>query len=869
MSHDDPASRSTDAHASGIRAARAQVEAARLRQQRLGGRHSAPGAHGTLPRLPRYTILRELHRGGQGVVYLAVQESTDRRVAVKILNRGPLADSAAGLARFEREVEALSLLKHPNIVTIHDCGRDHDHVYLVMDYVNGRPLDAYVDGERIPLADTLALFARICDGVNAAHLRGIIHRDLKPGNLLVDERGEPHVLDFGLAKLVNEPVRPDSAVAVMTETGQFVGSLPWASPEQAEGRSDQLDIRTDVYSLGVVLYQVLTGSFPYPVTGHLVEVARHISQTPPTRPSTIQSGIDRELETILLKCLAKEPDRRYQIAGEVARDLRRYLAGEPIEARRDSLAYVMAKRLERYRVVAVAAATILAVVTGALIVSLTLWRRAERQGALARESVGEARASAVRADTEAEQARAITDFMREVLTSAQPENQGADVRLVQVLAGASATASQRFSANPQQEAQVRDLLGLVYDSLALWDQAGAEHRRAAALWNSFAGPDDPRTLSSQCALAGTLINLTRTPQAEQVLQDLVPRLERIFGPDDPRTLGAHRCVALTQLYRGQVDEAERTLLALRTHPRLTADDQAQVRLLSGLIAVHTNRASIDDLDRRRAILTQAQALAVEWIERSTRLAGPDALVTLQARVKWAELAGDLGQFQASAAACREVLAGSAERLGPCHHLRSQTMHVLAEALNGLGEEAEAGALALQRLECLRQRLPANDIVLLASISDGLRYLERAGLATEGEGLARQLSAGLATFGGGHGDMGYTAEPFIASFVSMQHRFEEAESLFRPLLATEERLPDDRTRARLHAMYGSHLARWGHFEDAERELQRAASGLDDIRRGTWDSHPDDVIVAFIALYQAWDKPEKVAEYQTLRREVRRR
>src|SRR5262249_48569959 len=163
------------------------------------------------------------------------------------------------------------------------------------------------------------LFAKICDGVNAAHLRGVIHRDLKPGNILVDDRGEPHVLDFGLAKLTQD-ADGTSATQVMTTTGQFVGSLPWTSPEQAEGRTESLDIRTDVYSLGVVLYQLLTGRFPYPVSGPIREVVHHIANTNPIRPSTIQRLIDRELETILLKCLAKAPDRRYQSAGELARD---------------------------------------------------------------------------------------------------------------------------------------------------------------------------------------------------------------------------------------------------------------------------------------------------------------------------------------------------------------------------------------------------------------------------------------------------------------------------------------------------------------------------------------------------------------------
>ncbi len=878
MSPDDPSTppHGSDPRSTDIRAARAQFEAARLRQQRLAAtdRPPAPSRDGALPSKapPGYTLLRELHRGGQGVVYLAVQKSTDRRVAIKVLHHGPLGGSSATeLARFEREVEALSLLKHPNIVTIHDCGRDDEHVYLVMDYVDGRPLDAYAGGDRIPLRDTLDLFARVCDGVNAAHLRGVIHRDLKPGNILVDERGEPHVLDFGLAKLVNDPPAGGGPAQVMTVTGQFVGSLPWASPEQAEGRGDQLDIRTDVYSLGVVLYQLLTGRFPYPVSGRLADVVRHIVHTSPARPSTVGGNVDRELETILLKCLAKEPERRYQGAGELARDIRRYLAGEPIEARRDSLAYVMGKQLARYRVAAIAAAVILLVVSGALIVSVTLWRRAERQGTIAVQNATAARDAAQRAGREADQARAVTEFMREVLTSVEPENQGADVRLIQVLARASATASERFAGLPQQEGDVRALLGHVYDRLSMWTEALAELERAAELYRQSVGPDDPRTLDVQLRQASSFINIGRADGAERVLHDLAPRLERLFGPDDARTLEAARYTALTQLFRGRVDEAERMLEALRGHPRLIDDDEAQVRILSGLVAVGLNRASTGDPAASHAPLSRADSLAPEWIERSTRLYGPDAMQTLLARVKCADLSWQLGRHEAAAEVCRAILDSSAERLGECHHIRTDAMYILAGALAGLGEDREPAELHLRRIACERQRLAPGNPLFLASLSDSLWYLDRGGRAAEGEALARELGGALLKGGGQHGggDALVQTEVQLAHFVSMQERLDEAETLFRSLLSREDSVADSRTRARLHMCYGIHLTRRGQLEDAERHLRGAVTWLEDVRQGTWDVRPDDTILAFIALYEAWGKPDRAEEYQRLRETTRRR
>lgn len=342
----------------------------------VGSDHPGAEEHGRAPDLPAglfpgYEIRREIHRGGQGVVYKATQHSTKQTVAIKLMH-GRAAIGSSGRSRFEREVHVLGQLDHPGIVNVHDSGVTADGgLYYVMDYVGGKPLDVIVRewrnrAERIrsgsstsrssartsalgasELRDRLELFAKVCEGVNAAHLKGVIHRDLKPANVRLDTRGEPVVVDFGLAKVSDAS---SGGGQEMTTTGQFIGSMPWSSPEQAEGAHESVDTRSDVYSLGVILYQIITGGrFPYVVVGTMREVMHNIVHIEPERPGLIDRAINDEVETITLKALAKERDRRYQTAGELARDVRRYLAGEPIEAKRDSGWYVLSKTLRRHR----------------------------------------------------------------------------------------------------------------------------------------------------------------------------------------------------------------------------------------------------------------------------------------------------------------------------------------------------------------------------------------------------------------------------------------------------------------------------------------------------------------------------------------
>ena len=244
-------------------------------------RRTESAAVGVVESIEGFEILGEIHRGGQGIVYRAVQTATKRTVALKLLLQGALATSRQR-RRFDREVELVAAFQHPSIVTLHDSGVTHDGTkYFAMEHIEGVPLDRYVrdsiaaEGSSNALEGVLRLFAAVCEAVSYAHQRGVIHRDLKPANVLVDSAGRPHVLDFGLARSIAEQATGDDAV---THSGEFMGTPAYAAPEQVVGDPALIDVRTDVYSLGVILYEMLTGGFPYRVTGRIDEIVRAISE---------------------------------------------------------------------------------------------------------------------------------------------------------------------------------------------------------------------------------------------------------------------------------------------------------------------------------------------------------------------------------------------------------------------------------------------------------------------------------------------------------------------------------------------------------------------------------------------------------------
>ena len=501
-------------------AAKALAESDTLPEESVQVAHELPSVIG------RYKVIRLLGEGGMATVYEAEQDQPRRVVALKVIKFG-LANSDA-VWRFQHECQALGRLQHPGIAQIYEARTAETSFgpqpYLAMELIRGLTLDRYAKTTRINLRQKLALLVRVCEAVQHAHQRGLIHRDLKPSNIVVDETGQPKVLDFGVARLADE----DAPSTGRTEYGRVVGTLSYMSPEQVLGDPLEVDTRSDVYSLGVILYELLAGRMPYEVSRRRVaESARVIREKEPAPLRLINRDCRGDIEIIVAKALEKDKTRRYSSAAEMASDIQRYLSEEPITARAPSASYQVLKFARRHRgLVAGTAAVFVALLAGvaastfqairanragqaalverdrAVQAELLATRERNRSAAAEAQAVRERNRAVVekqRADQEAATSKAISTFLQNDLlaqagastqagTRAKPDPH-LEVRTA--LDRAAARISGKFDQQPLVEASLRQTIGFTYQDLGLFGEAELQQQRALAIRKRILGGLNP------------------------------------------------------------------------------------------------------------------------------------------------------------------------------------------------------------------------------------------------------------------------------------------------------------------------------------------------------------------------------------------
>jgi serine/threonine protein kinase len=796
------------------------------------------------PTIPGYDDFHELGRGGQGIVFSATQCSTRRKVAIKILLDGAWA-SESRRRRFEREIDLIAGLHHPNIVRLYDRGATAaGFPYYVMEYIEGAGLDelvmatppgaAALDARApIPQAHTLALgtvratlqlFAKVCEAVNYAHQRGVIHRDLKPSNIRIDPSGEPFVLDFGLAKLALDSHSDTPPAAPMSLTGEFMGSPPWASPEQASGRPHSTDVRSDVYALGVILFQLLTGTFPYPVAGGLREVLDHIQNLEPLRPSAVRIArpghdrIDDEIDTIVLKCLAKEPDRRYQTAGELARDLRHYLAGEPIAAKRDSALYTLRKAMRRYKYAARAGSAILLLSLGSAVWLSVLWLRAKEAEQLADtrlEATEKARAAEVAARSEAEheaaQTRSINEFLISMFTT--PLDLGREARVADVLDKAVAELPERAALDPTIEAALRDALGNAYASLGLYAEADVQLRRAHELWRGAQGDEGAGTLANLSYSAWLLRQTGKLDEAEALFRQVLAGQQRVLGADHVDTTRTLNDLAAVLEAQGKLDEAvelHRTALA-NLRRRLGNDALDTITSMGNLASALSSQGKLDE----------AGPLLRERLETARRVLGDNHRDTLRAMSSYSWLLGMEGKFDEALELSRQVYDGDFRLLGADHPDTITALANLAMAYANVSRLEEAEPLMREVVERARRVLGAKHPQTLTALNMLAGVLNKRGRYADAEPLLREALAGSRQArGADHIDTLY-AQNNLAQCLQQQEKRPAAEELYRDTLAGCRRTLGDENPYTLTVMLnlGAALVEDRQFDEAEPLLRQ--------------------------------------------------
>src|SRR5215831_2502445 len=716
-------------------------------------------------RIDRYKLLQQIGEGGCGVVFVAEQEKpVRRRVALKLVKPG--MDTKSVIARFEAERQALALMDHPNIAHVFDAGAtENGRPYFVMELVEGVKISDYCDKHSLLLGQRLELFVQVCDAIQHAHQKGIIHRDIKPSNVLVttgadpDKLGIPKVIDFGIAKAIGGRQLTDKTICTVRE--MLIGTPAYMSPEQVLLTSADIDTRTDIYSLGVLLYQLLTGTTPFDsqelLKASLDEVRRVITTREPVRPSTrlkalraadltavshrrraeplkLINDVRGDLDWIVMKALEKDRARRYATAHGLALDVQRYMANEPVLARSPSRLYKFRKLVLRNKAL-FAGITLSAtvVIAGLIIVSVSLAneRQARREAQVAQQK---AETGESKARDEAAKSQLVTGFLKEMLQSVDPAvARGQDAAMLRAILDHTAERLGNEMANrPEIEADLRGLLGRVYLKIGDFDQAEEMQRAALAINQKVFGPDCPETAGSLDDLGVALVRHGKWSAAGALLEQALAIRKRRLGSVHPELADSLQNVAEFYTQQGRIAEAEalslEALVIRRQHFGSNSLPVAESLRNLGIILGDEGRWDQAEATERQVLATRRKLLNDDDPRLATSLID----------VAWAT--GGAGNLAVAESLEREALAIRRKILRADHADLAKSLYLVGDRLRQQHKLAEAYPFLNEALAIQRKGPAEDNPNFLDSLHSLAMTLEEDGKLAQSEQMHREALA---------------------------------------------------------------------------------------------------------------------------------
>jgi serine/threonine protein kinase len=768
-----------------------------------------PMAEGPGTVIGPYKLLQEIGQGGMGTVFMAEQmQPVQRKVALKLIKPG--IDSHQIIARFEAERQALALMDHPNIAKVLDAGTTTSgRPYFVMELVKGVPITRYCDEHHLTPRERLELFVPVCQAVQHAHHKGIIHRDMKPSNVMVciyDGKPVPKVIDFGVAKATGPKLTERT---MYTEFGAIVGTLEYMSPEQAQ--LDQLDIdtRSDIYSLGVLLYELMTGTTPLDQKRMkevaILEVLRLIREEEAPRPSTRLStaeglpsiaanrgtepkkltGLMRgELDWIVMKSLEKDRNRRYESANSFAADVLHYLHDEPVQACPPSAIYRLRKFVQQNRGPVLAVSLVLlALVVGIVGTSLGLVE-AWRQAAIADQARNNEAVQRNKAEAEAAIARAVNDFLLTDLFG--PGNIGnqplegkstkrdPNTTVVQLLDRAAKAIGERFADKPLTEAAIRLTVGNTYRGLGRYDEALPHLERSVSLRTAQLGADHSDTLVSKSDLAGLYGDMGKFDRAEPLLNEVIEGAKVRLGTDHSFTLTYKSNLATLYMKQGLLDRAEPLFKEVLAAQSVQLGPQHATTL--------TTKNNLAVLYKDQSKYELAEPMLKDLFDSSISQFGPDHLDTLRHKNNLASVYWSLKKYDKAEPLYLETLAGLTAQLGADHPDTLQVKNNLATAYSGQRKYDKAEPLCREVLDARLIKLgPSHHDTLNSMVNMALLYQHR-GKYDLAEQLDKEALAGFTKLFGPEHPQTLISKHNLAFLYEVQNKYAQAELLFREAIA---------------------------------------------------------------------------------------